>query len=164
MSLLARDLFILMDSAIIIRTSKYKFGARATKHEFGARAGKHKFETKAVKHKLGARAGKHKLAAKAGKCKSAARAGKYKLGARARAGDQAKGRGPGNTNPLFIVCLKTLFNKTSYHIKIKYLHYKLLDWFLYERIRTERFFQTGYDNHFLRSSHWELLKRLSEKF
>ena len=153
MSLLAHDLFILMDSAIIIKTSKYKFGARATKHKFAARAGKHKFETKAVKYKLGARAGKHKLAAKAGKYKSAARAGKYKLGARARAGDQEKGRGPGNTNPLIIVCLKTLFNKTSCHIKIKYLHCKLLDWFLYERIRTERLFQTGYDNHFLRGSY-----------
>ena len=54
---------------------------------------------RANKSKLGARADKHKLGASAGKYKLGARAGKYKLGARARAraGGQAKGRGPGNT-------------------------------------------------------------------
>ena len=55
----------------------------------GARVVKYKFGARAVKYKFGARAGKHKLGA---------RAGRYKLGARARAGGQAKGRGPGNTN------------------------------------------------------------------
>ena len=53
----------------------------------------------ATKYKLGARAAKYKLWARAGKYKLGARAGKYKLGARtrARAGDQAKGQGLGNT-------------------------------------------------------------------
>ena len=61
--------------------------------------GKHKLGAKAGKYK-GARVGKYKLGARArvGKYKYRARAGKYKLGA--RTGDQAKGRGPRNTNTL----------------------------------------------------------------
>ena len=50
--------------------------------------------------KLLARAGKYKLGARAGKYKLGARASKYILGARARAGGQAKDRGPGNTKAL----------------------------------------------------------------
>ena len=53
------------------------------------KAGIEKFWARASKNKFGARVGKHRLGA---------RASKYKLGARARAGGQAKGRGPGNTN------------------------------------------------------------------
>ena len=47
---------------------------------------------------MGARTGKYKLAARIGKYKYGAKAGKYKFGDRARAGGQAKDRGPGNTN------------------------------------------------------------------
>ena len=42
--------------------------------------------------------GKHILGATAAKYKLGARAGIYKFGTRARAGDQTKGQGPGNTN------------------------------------------------------------------
>ena len=49
---------------------------------------------------IGVRAGKYKLGARAGKYKLRARAGKYKLEAKARAGGEAKGQRPGNTNPL----------------------------------------------------------------
>ena len=42
--------------------------------------------------------GKHILGATATKYKLGARAGIYKFGTRARAGDQTKGQGPGNTN------------------------------------------------------------------
>ena len=42
--------------------------------------------------------GKHIIGATAAKYKLGARAGIYKFGTRARAGDQTKGQGPGNTN------------------------------------------------------------------
>ena len=70
-----------------LQNGKYKSGV-------GARAGK---------YKLRARAGKYKLEAWAGKYKLGARAGNYKLGARARAGGQAKGRGPGKTKTQTLV-------------------------------------------------------------
>ena len=71
------------------KLGKHILGARAVKYILGARAGK---------HKLGARAGIYKFGTTAGKHKLGARADKYKFGARARAGGQAKGQGPGNTN------------------------------------------------------------------
>ena len=55
---------------------------------------------RAGKKIFGARVGKYKLDASAGKHKLGSRAGKYQLGARARAGGQAEGRWPGNTNTL----------------------------------------------------------------
>ena len=53
---------------------------------------------------------------------------------------------------IVIVCLKTLFNKTSYQIETAYLHCKLLDWFIYERVSTEMYFQMDFDNHLKKQS------------
>ena len=53
---------------------------------------------------------------------------------------------------IIIVCLETLFNKTWYHIETGYIHCKLLAWFLYERVLTERNLQTGYGTHFKKQS------------
>ena len=60
------------------------------------------FQLARDKYKLGTRAGKYKLGTRAGKYKLGARAGKYKLGEKARARGQAKGRGPGNKDPIFV--------------------------------------------------------------
>ena len=73
-----------------------------------------RWRARAGKYKLGARPGKYKLGARAGKYKLVASAGKYKLVARARARDQAKVRGPGNTNTCRMTA-KVAFTNNLFH-------------------------------------------------
>ena len=54
------------------------------------------------------------MVARAGKYKLVARAGKYKLAARARARDQAKVQGPGNTNTCRMTA-KGAFTNNLFH-------------------------------------------------